>query len=434
MAVLEFEKKMIRSRELYDRALQVLPAGVSYRMRLMEPYPFYVDSAHGSKVTDVDGNDYTDFWCTHFSMILGHSYRRVREAIEKQLNKGWNYGLVHEFEVRLAELIKRHVPSAEMIRYSSSGTEANMYATRLARTFTKRSLIGKFEAGWHGGYDALECAIKPPFNVLPTGGLTRAILKDTIVLPYNDLDATRKIVRRRKLASIVVEPVLGAGGMIPADPEFLKGLREFCDETSTLLVFDEVITGFRVGLGGGQGYFHIRPDLTVFGKIIGAGLPVGAIAGRSDIMEHLDHRKYSGSDFCFQGGTGAANVLTLVAGEATIRTLQDEPVYDKIDRLGERTRTRLSEMFTRLGFNARVTGIGSLFGIHFTKNKEIHDLRHFSEEHVERAKRLFAFLLKNRILLLSTELQHGAISYSHSESEIDTLVSRIEDFVKTEAR
>jgi len=434
MIVFEFEKKMIRSRELYDRALRVLPAGVSYRMRLMEPYPFYVDSAHGSKVIDVDGNDYTDFWCTHFSMILGHSYPRVREAIEKQLDKGWNFGLVHELEVRLAELIKRHVPSAEMMRYASSGTEANMYATRLARTFAKRSLIGKFEAGWHGGYDALECAIKPPFNVPPTGGLTRAILKDTIVLPYNDLDGTRKIVKRRKLASIVVEPVLGAGGMIPADQDFLKGLRELCDETGTLLVFDEVVTGFRLGLGGGQGYFHVQPDLTVFGKIIGAGLPVGAIAGRSDIMEHMDHRKYSGSDFCFQGGTGAANVLTLVAGEATIRTLQNEPVYDKIDRLGERTRTRLSEMFTRLGFNARVTGIGSLFGIHFTKKKDIHDLRHFSEEHVERAKRLFAFLLKNRIVLLSTELPHGVISYLHSESEIDTLVSRIEDFVKTEMR
>ena len=431
MTVLEFEQKTTKSRELYDRALRILPAGVSYRMRLVEPYPFYVDSARGSKVIDVDGNEYTDYWCTHFSMILGHSDPRVKEAVEKQLDKGWNFGLVHELEVRHAELIKRHMPGAEMIRYSNSGTEANMYATRLARTHTKRSLIGKFEAGWHGGYDALECAIKPPFDVLPTGGLTRGILKDTIVLPYNDLDGTRKAVRRKALASIVVEPVLGAGGMIPADPEFLKGLRELCDETGTLLVFDEVITGFRLGLGGGQGYFHVKPDVTVLGKIIGGGLPIGAIAGRSDIMEHMDHRKHSGSDFCFQGGTGAANVLTLVAGEATIRTLQDEPVYDKIDRLGERTRTRLSEMFTRLGFNARVTGIGSVFAIHFTKKKNIRDLRHYSKEHVERAKRLFAFLLKNGILLLATDLPHGAISYSHTESEVDTLTSSVEDFVKT---
>jgi glutamate-1-semialdehyde 2,1-aminomutase len=386
------------------------------------------------KVIDVDRNEYTDYWCSHFSMILGHSHPKVREAIEKQLNKGWNFGLEHELEVRYAGLIKSLVPGAEMIRFSSSGTEANVYATRLARALTKRPLIGKFEGGWHGGYDALECAIKPPFDVLPTGGLTRGTLKDTIVLPFNDLDGTRKIVRKRKLASVVVEPVQGAAGMIPADGEFLKGLRELCDETGTLLVFDEVITGFRLGLGGGQTHFHIKPDLTVFGKIIGGGLPIGAIGGKSDIMEHMYHRKYSGDDFCFQGGTGAANVLTLAAGEATIKTLQDEPVYDKINRLGERTRTRLSEMFDRLGFDARVTGIASLFSIHFTNKKNIRDLRHYSEEHKEQANRLFTFLLKNGILLLATDLPHGTISYSHSESEIDTLVSRVEEYVKTQTR
>jgi len=432
MTVLEFEQKTLKSRELYDHALRILPAGVSYRLRLLEPYPFYVDSARGSKVIDVDGNEYTDYWCNHFAAILGHSHPRVKDAIERQLDKGWDFGLVHELEIRHAELIKRHVPSAEMIRYSSSGTEANMYATRVARVFTKRSLIGKFEGGWHGGYDALERAIKPPFDVLPTGGLTPGILRDTITLPYNDLDGTRKAIRRKKLAAIFAEAVQGVGGMIPADPEFLKGLRELCDETGTLLVFDEVITGFRLGLGGGQGYFRVKPDLTVFGKIIGGGLPIGAIAGRSDIMEHMDHRKYSGGDFCFQGGTYAASVLTLAAGEATIHTLQDEPVYDKIDRLGERTRTRLSDMFTRLGFNARVTGIGSVFGIHFTKKKNIRDSRHLSKEQAERGRRLFASLLKNGIVLLATDIQHGCVSYSHKESEIDTLVASVEDFVKAE--
>lgn len=428
-----FERKMSRSRELYDRALQVLPAGVSYRNRFLEPYPFYVDSARGSKVVDVEGSEYTDYWCTHFSMILGHSPPKVKEAIGKQLRKGWNFGLVHELEVRHAELIKSLVPSAEMIRFSNSGTEANMYATRLARTFTKRSLIGKFEGGWHGGYDALHCAIKPPFEALPSGGLTRGALSDTIVLPYNDLDGTRRIVRKKKLASVVVEPVLGAGGMIPADREFLRGLRELCDESDALLVFDEVITGFRLGLGGGQAYFHVKPDLTVFGKIIGGGLPIGAIAGRRDIMEHMDHTKYSGDDFCFQGGTGAANILTLVAGEATIKRLRDEPVYDKIDRLGNTARTRLSEVFDQFGFDAQVTGVGSLFCIHFTRQKNVRDIRHFSEAHKEQSKRMFTFLLNNRILILVPELLHGAISYSHSEGDIDALISRVEEYVKTQA-
>jgi glutamate-1-semialdehyde 2,1-aminomutase len=210
----------------------------------------------------------------------------------------------------------------------------------------------------------------------------------------------------------------------------LKGLRELCDEAGTLLLFDEVITGFRLGLHGGQGYFDVRPDLTVLGKIIGGGLPIGAVTGRHDIMEHMDHMKYSGEDYCFQGGTGAANVLTLAAGEATIRTLMDEPVYARIDELGQNLRTRLSETFSRSGFGAQVAGVGSLFGIHFTKEKRIRDTRHLSGQYKEHAKQMFSHLLNNDILLLSTDLPHGAISYSHSESEIETLVSGIQDYVE----
>jgi glutamate-1-semialdehyde 2,1-aminomutase len=394
---------------------------------MFEPYPFYVHSARGSKVVDIDRNSYTDYWCTHFAMILGHSHPRVKKALAKQLEEGWNFGLEHELEVRYAELIKSLVHSAEMIRFSNSGTEANMYATRLARAFTKRSLIAKFEGGWHGGYDALHCAVNPPFEILPSGGLVQGALGDTVVLPYNDIEGTRRTIGNRKLASIVVEPVLGVGGMIPADREFLKGLRELCDETGALLVFDEVITGFRLGLGSGQGYFNVRPDLTVLGKIIGGGLPIGAVCGRRDIMEHMDHTKYSGEDYCFQGGTGAANVLTLAAGEATIQTLIDEPVYERIDGLGRDLRTRLSEIFSRSSLDAQVTGVGSLFGVHFTKGGRIRDTRHLSGQHKEHAKGMFSHLLNNGILLLSTDLPHGAISYSHSESDIETLVSSIQD-------
>lgn len=428
-----FEQTTARSRELHTRALHVLPAGVSYKNRFLEPYPFYVESAHGSKVVDLEGNQYTDYWCTHFSMILGHSHPKVRKALERQLKKGWNFGLVHELEVRHAELIKHLVPSAEMIRFSNSGTEANMYAVRLARTFTKRSLIGKFQGGWHGGYDALHCAIKPPFELLPSGGLTRGALKDTLVLPYNDLRGVRRIIGKKKLACLVVEPVLGAGGMIPAERGFLEGLRELCDETGALLVFDEVITGFRLGLGGGQAHFHVQPDLTVFGKIIGGGLPIGATAGRQDIMERMDHTKYSGDKYCFHGGTGAANILTLVAGEATIQTLRDEPVYDKIDRLGETARTRLQEIFDRSSISARVTGIDSLFAIHFTKKKEVRDIKQFGEEHKRQSKRIFTFLLNNGIVMLVPEHLHAAISYSHSEDEIDALISLVEEYVKAQA-
>ncbi len=430
MIHLGFERKTMRSRELHNRALHLLPAGVSYQNRYFEPYPFYVESAEGSRVIDIDGNSYTDYWCTHFSNILGHSHRRVREAIEKQIQKGWNFGLEHELEIKHAGLVKQLVPSAKMIRYSNSGTEANMYAVRLARTYTKRPLIAKFEGGWQGGYDALHCATKPPFEIPSSGGLTKGALGDTIVLPYNDLDGTRRALRKRKAGCVVVEPVLGAGGMIPAEREFLAGLRELCDEMSALLIFDEIITGFRLGLGGGQGYYGIQPDLTVFGKIIGGGLPIGAIAGPNDIMEHMDHTKYSGEDYSFHGGTGAANALTLAAGEATIRTLCDEPVHEKIDRLGERVRGRLAELFDQLRLDARVTGISSLFAVHFTQNKKIRDVRHFSNVHKEKSRRLFSFLLSRGILIMRPDFLHATISYSHSEEEINALAAHIEEHMK----
>jgi len=425
-------QSMKDSHGLYERALNVLPAGVSYKIRFMEPYPFYVDSAHGSKLIDIEGNEYTDYWCTHFSMILGHADPKVKSALVKQLDKGWNYGLAHELEVRHAELVKRCVPSVEMIRFTNSGSEANMYAIRLARTCTKRTMIAKFEGGWHGGYDALHCAIRPPFHVLPSGGLSKRTLKETIALPYNDLDGTRTMIRRRRLACVIVEPVLGSGGMIPAEKEFLAGLRELCDENGALLIFDEVITGFRLELGGGQGYFGVKPDLTVLGKIIGGGLPIGAVGGRRDLLEHMDHTKYSSDEYCFQGGTGAANVLTLVAGEATIQTLMNEPVYEKINKLGDRLVSQLHSSIDRLNSPARVTGVGSLFAIHLTKQR-VRNIAGYSSEQSDRSKKLFKFLLKNGILLLAIDLPHGAVSYAHSEDEIDTLVSRIEKYLKMTA-
>jgi len=421
-----------QSESLHERALQVLPAGISYKIRYMEPYPFYVDSALGSKVFDVEGRKYSDYWCTHFSMILGHAHPKVKTAMVEQIDKGWNYGLSHELEVRHAELVNRCMPSVEMIRYTNSGTEGNMYAVRLARTCTKRTLIAKFEGGWHGGYDALHCAVKPPFNAPSSGGLDKHAMKDTLTLPYNDLEETRRTIRRRRLACIIVEPVLGGGGMIPAERDFLAGLRELCDENGALLIFDEVITGFRLGMGGGQEYFGVKPDLTVLGKIIGGGLPIGAVGGRRDLMEHMDHTKYSSNEYCFQGGTGAANILTLIAGEATIQTLMHEPVHERVNKLGSRLFSQLNSSIDRSRSHARITGVGSLFGIHLTKQKSVHNIAGWSSEQQERSKRLFRFLLKNEILLLAIDLPHGAVSYAHSEDEVDTFASRVEEYLKSE--
>jgi len=218
-----FEKyisKTRKSRALYERAKKVLPAGVSYGLRYFEPYPFYTAKAKGSKLFDVDGNEYIDFWLGHTALILGHSPPVVIEAVKKQLERGTHYGTAHELEIKLAEQVAKMVPGAEMIRFTNSGTEANMYAARLARAYTGRSKIAKFEGGWHGGYDALHVSVKHPFNIPESAGLTRGALQDTVVLPFNDLDGVKAKLKGEEVAAIFIEPVLGSGGAVPAEKEF----------------------------------------------------------------------------------------------------------------------------------------------------------------------------------------------------------------------
>jgi len=247
-----YTKQTPLSQAIWVKAKQLQPAGVSYSNRYFLPYPFYVKEARGSKLIDVDGNEYTDYWLTHFAMILGHTHPLVLEAIKAQAESGWHFGFEHELEVTHAQAIGRHVPSAEMVRYTSSGSEANFFAVRLARTFTGRDRIAKFEGCWHGAYDPIHIAVRPPFDGQVSGGITRGSQQDTVVVPYNDLEGFLERNREEKLACVIIEPVLGAGGMIPADRDFLRGLREYCDRTGALLIFDEVITGFRMGLGGAR--------------------------------------------------------------------------------------------------------------------------------------------------------------------------------------
>ena len=426
----EYVRRTPKSREMFERAKSVEPAGVSYKNRYFEPYPFFVREARGAKLIDLDGNAFTDYWCTHFAMILGHAHPTVMQAIKAQAEIGWHFGLAHELEVTHSETIAKHVPSAELVRYTSSGSEANFFAIRLARTFTKRNKIAKFEGCWHGAYDPLHIAMRPPFEKPLSGGITKASQQDTIVVPYNNLDGFLKLVKREKLACIILEPVLGAGGMIPAEKEFLTGLREYCDDTGAQLIFDEVITGFRLGLSGAQGYFGVKPDITVMGKIIGGGFPIGAVCGLREVMERMDHTKYSGPDYAYHGGTFAANAITLAAGLATINILEHSPVYEHVDRLGSEARDSLNSIFEQNAFPAQATGIGSLTAIHTAGKNPIKDARSYAECDHELSMKLFRHLLENGILMLMPEMLHAAISYAHTDDDIRDLTSTVEKFVK----
>lgn len=422
-----YTSKTQKSKKLHEKAKSVLPAGVSYAIRHFEPYPFYTARAKGSKLFDVDGNEYVDFWLGHTALILGHSPPAVVEAVKKQLENGTHYGTSHELEIKLAKQIVKIVASAEMVRFTNSGTEANMYATRLARAYTGRTKIAKFEGGWHGGYDALHTSVKSPFNIPESAGLTAGALQDTIVLPFNDLEGVSERLKNKEVASITIEPVLGAGGGIPAEKEFLKGLRELCNERGILLIFDEVITGFRLAPGGGQQYYGVTPDITVFGKILGGGFPIGAFCGRREVMERIDALVYRRPYYSFHGGTFAANPISMTAGLATLKVLEDGQLINELNNIGGKIREKLNEIFEANEMKVQVTGAGSLFNTHFTRG-EVKDARAASKADKKKQVDYHLNLIANGVFLLPTHT--GALSTVHSETDIEKLLLETEKYAK----
>ena len=431
MIILGYEEKTKQSKFLFDRAMKVLPAGVSYGIRDITPYPFYVAEAKGCKLADVDGNIYTDFWTGHGALILGHSHPTVMNAVAEQIRKGTHIGFSHELEIELAERLVDMVPSAELVRYTNSGTEANMYSCRLARAYTGRMKLVKMEGGWHGGYDSLHKGVHEPFNIPESAGLNPKTVEDTIVVPFNDLEAARDALKGEDVASIIVEPLMGVGGFLIPEPGYLEGLREICNETGTLLIFDEVISGFRLGSGGGQGHFGVTPDVTILGKIMGGGFPIGAFCGRRDIFDRLDHRKYPDmQDRAFHGGTFTGNPVSMVAGIVTLDILKEGKVYKQINRLGEKVRKGLTNIIERSDVEAALTGVCSTFGIHFQKDIP-KNVREVTRNDAKIAKAYYSHMLSRNIVYVSPTLPHSFISEPHTKADIEEYLSATETFFKT---
>jgi len=423
----KYLSKTSNAKRFYERAKRVLPAGVSYSIRYFEPYPFCTIRARGSKLYDIDGNEYVDFWLGHTALILGHSPPKVVEAVRNQLENGTIYGTLHESEVQLAEQVVKMVPSAEMVRFTNSGTEANMYAIRLARAIAGKNKIAKFEGGWHGGYDALQIGVKYPFGIPESAGLTTGALQDTVVLPFNDLEGVREKLRNEQVASITIEPVLGTGGVIPVEIEFLKGLREFCDEKSILLIFDEVITGFRIAPGGGQQYFGVTPDITVLGKILGGGFPIGAFCGSRDIMNKLDTSLHPRPLYSFHGGTFAGNPISMTAGLETLKILEDGSLINDLNSKGDRIRMEIDETFGANGINVQTTGVSSLFFTHFT-HEEVKNASVAARSDRKRLTEYHSYMMANGVFVLPTH--EAVLSTAHTSADIEKLISITEEYAK----
>lgn len=355
-----YRRKTPRSARLFALSERLHAGGVSHNIRFFEPYPFVARSASGSRIRDVDGNSYADYWMGHWSLALGHSPPRVRAALRAQAGRGWMHGTCSEPAIRLSEALSRAVPAAEKTRYTASGTEAVAYAVRLARAATGRRRIAKVEGGWHGYGPGLVSSVNWPFGE-PEGAGMEAEGR-AVSVPYNDSEGSlRKLERAGKLACVVVEPLLGGGGGVPAEPDYLRSLEEFCRKSGALLVVDEIVTGFRLRYGCAYERAGLSPDLVTLGKIAGGGMPMGAVCGSDEIMGLADARAAPREKRAYVGGgTFSANPASMTAGLETLAGLRGK--HAGMNELGRRARKDLASVFSGA---AEVTGAGSLFMVHF---------------------------------------------------------------------
>ncbi|MEN3761124.1 glutamate-1-semialdehyde 2,1-aminomutase [Aeromonas veronii] len=425
---------MSKSDQLFEQARQTIPGGVNSPVRAFNGVggtPRFIDHADGAYLYDVDGQAYVDYIGSWGPMLLGHNHPAIKAAVIKAVEKGLSYGAPTEIEVLMAEKVRQIVPSMEQVRMVNSGTEATMSAIRLARGYTGRDKIVKFEGCYHGHADSL--LVKAGSGALTLGqpnspGVPADFAKHTLTCVFNDLASVREAFTQygSEIACIIVEPVAGNMNCIPPVPGFLEGLRAICDEFGALLILDEVMTGFRVSLRGAQGHYNIDPDLTTLGKIIGAGMPVGAFGGKKKVMQHI-----APTGPVYQAGTLSGNPVAMAAGLTMLDLLLEPGLYEQLSAKTARVAEGLKAAAAKHGITLAINYVGGMFGFFFTDEPEITRYEQVTRCDMERFKRFYHLMLEEGVYLAPSAYEAGFLSLAHGDKEIEhTLAAAERSFAK----
>lgn len=423
-----------KSKEIFLSAKKVLPGGVNSPVRAfgsVDSTPIFVKKADGCFIYDEDNNRFLDFIGSWGPMILGHNNQLLRESLENASKLGLSYGLPTKIEVELAEKIIQAYPGLEMIRMVNSGTEATMSAIRVARGVTNRDKIIKFEGNYHGHNDSLLVSSGSgtlTYGVPTSPGVPVDIIKNTLVCKYNDVNSVKKCISDNKdeIACIIVEPIAGNMGLVPASKEFLQGLREICDENDIILIFDEVISGFRASYQGAAGLYKIVPDMVCFGKIIGGGLPVGAYGGKKEIMNQV-----SPVGPIYQAGTLSGNPLAMHVGNTMINYLSDNKnIYDELDKKGEYLEKNMVNILSKYNIKGKINRIGSLMTLFFTAEEKVDTFEKVKTSNLELYSRYFNKMLERGILLPPSQYECMFLNTMHKQENLDYFIEKFEEVIK----